>query len=369
MVRPHLALAPTLLAMLACLLPASAVAASGPSTVRVSVDSFGRQSSPSPQVRTFPAVSSDGRFVAFQSDAANLVLGDTNGNYDVFVHDRRTRATQRVSVSSTGAEATGSESNAPAISADGRFVAFGSAASNLVADDTNKAADIFVRDRQSGETVRASVSSSGAQTSGGCGVPAISADGRYVAFTCFASDLVAGDTNSVPDVFVRDLRERTTVRASIGQGGVEASGRSEQSVDQRGRALSRSGDATNLVPVDGSGATDVFVRDLQERTTTARASARAAGTNQAPGASRPRSAPAQVRRLRADADNLVSGDLSGERDIFVRDLAAVRPPRASVDAQAATLVTLDGLCGDQRRQPLRGPSSGAIPWDRRSPNP
>ena len=110
-------------------------------------------------------ISADGRFVAFSSYASNLVPGDTNGWYDVFIHDRQTGRTQRVSVSSGGAQGNGN-SNSPGISADGRFFAFASAAGNLVPGDTNNLADVFVHDRQTGETQRVSVSSGGAQGNG-----------------------------------------------------------------------------------------------------------------------------------------------------------------------------------------------------------
>src|SRR5947209_5741595 len=111
-------------------------------------------------------------------------------------------STKRVSVDSHGAQGNGG-SNDPAISADGRFVAFGSVASNLVAGDTNAVSDVFVRDRKTGKTRRVSVDSHGAQGNGATFLPAISADGRFVAFDSSASNLVAGDTNAASDLFVR----------------------------------------------------------------------------------------------------------------------------------------------------------------------
>src|SRR5690606_11863360 len=128
-----------------------------------------------------PSISADGRFVAFQSVATNLVPGDTNGNNDVFVHDRQTGVTQRVSVASDGAQGNGISTTA-SISADGRFVAFQSAASNLVPGDTNGATDVFVHDRQTGVTERVSVASDGAQGNANTSEASLSADGRYVAF-------------------------------------------------------------------------------------------------------------------------------------------------------------------------------------------
>lgn len=172
-----------------------------------------------------PAISADGRFVAFSSIASNLVVGDTNRVDDVFVRDRVARITTRVSVSSRGRQAAGLSEMA-AISARGRFVAFSSDASNLVAGDTNRCedeggrrscVDVFVRDRVAGTTTRVSVSSSGKQANHDSESPVISADGRFVAFSSRASNLVAGDTNDNPDVFVRDRVTGTTALVSVGR--------------------------------------------------------------------------------------------------------------------------------------------------------
>src|SRR5437773_6921896 len=169
------------------------------------------------------ALSADGRFVAFQSDATNLVAGDTNGATDVFVHDRQTGMTERVSVASDGTQAN-NVSSYPALSADGRFVAFQSDATNLVAGDTTGATDVFVHDRQTGTTERVSVASGGGtQGTGNSGgffaFPALSADGRLVAFQSDATNLVAGDTNGATDLFGHDRQAGTTERVSVPSGG------------------------------------------------------------------------------------------------------------------------------------------------------
>jgi uncharacterized repeat protein (TIGR01451 family) len=148
------------------------------------------------------AISADGRFVAFGSEADNLVEGDTNGAMDIFVHDRTTHETFLVSVSSSGVHANGA-SEKPTISADGRFVAFRSLADNLVKGDTNGLHDIFVHDRATQRTTRVSVASSGTQADYYSDYSAISADGRFVAFECFANNLVPGDIGYW-DIFVRD---------------------------------------------------------------------------------------------------------------------------------------------------------------------
>jgi Tol biopolymer transport system component len=149
-----------------------------------------------------PSVSADGRFVAFHSYASNLVGGDTNGAADVFVRDRETDTTSRASVSSAGVQGN-SDGYLPSISADGRFVTFYSGASNLVGGDTNDAFDVFVRDRADHTTRRVSLSSGGVQGNAYSYDPAISADGRYVTFYSDATNLVGADTNAAGDIFVR----------------------------------------------------------------------------------------------------------------------------------------------------------------------
>ena len=155
-----------------------------------------------------PVISGDGRYIAFQSDSSNLISGDTNGFFplgiDIFVHDRQTGNTSRASVSSAGLQANSWSQN-PSISYNGRYVTFTSPASNLVSGDTNGCADVFVHDQQIGKTVRASVSSLGIQGNGDSQNSMLSGDGRFVAFESRATNLVSGDTNNVWDLFVRDL--------------------------------------------------------------------------------------------------------------------------------------------------------------------
>jgi len=207
----------------------------------------------------FSSISADGRYVAFYSEANNLVDGDNNGHYDVFVHDLQTGATSRVSVDSEGNQSNGGSYN-PKISANGRYVAFESSASNLVEDDTNGAPDIFVHDRVTGVITRASLAYNGSQAGGGYDC-SISGDGRYVAFTSAASDLVTGDTNSRDDIFVRDLNPGgTTIRVSTSADGTQANNQSQApSISADGRYVVFHSSATNLVPDDASGYQDAFV--------------------------------------------------------------------------------------------------------------
>ena len=184
---------------------------------RVSVDSTGTEGDNS---SNNPSTSNNGRYIAFESTASNLVAGDTNGNRDVFVHDRDTNTTTRVSVGPSGTEGN-SDSYDPSISSDGRYVAFESEASNLVALDTNGELDIFVHDRITHTTTRVSVDSTGAEGDDESLDPSISGDGRYVAFVSSASNLVALDTNGADDIFVHNRDTNTTTRVSVGPSGTE----------------------------------------------------------------------------------------------------------------------------------------------------
>ena len=208
-------------------------------------------------------ISADGRTVAFTSAARNLVPGDSNEDWDVFVHDRQTGETSRVSVASDGSQ--GNEmSLGAALSADGRIVAFGSEATNLVLTDTNEVEDVFVHDRQTGETTRVSVASDGSQANGSSWGSAVSGDGRFMVFVSYARNLVRWDTNFDTDVFVHDRDTGETTRVSVsskGRQGIGGSGCWAVSAD--GRIVAFCSDASNLVPGDSNGYQDVFVHDRQ----------------------------------------------------------------------------------------------------------
>jgi Tol biopolymer transport system component len=260
-------------------------AGAGPgSTTRVSTATGGEQGNGSSFV---PAISADGRYVAFYSDASNLVAGDTNGARDVFVRDLQTGETTRVSVSGSGAQANG-DSFAPALSSDGRYVAFSSAATNLVDGDTNDANDIFIRDRQSNTTTRVSVGFDGSQANGGSDQPSLSGDGRLVAFTSTASNIVNGDVNNLRDAFVYDRQTGTAVNVSVDSNGVQGDLESSSPVlSADGKFVAYQSFADNLIPDDQNEGGDIFVRDLQANTTSASVSS--------PATTRPR-ATVSVRR-------------------------------------------------------------------------
>ncbi|MGH7426473.1 MAG: TolB family protein, partial [Candidatus Methylomirabilales bacterium] len=197
------------------------------------------------------SVSADARFVAFASEASNLIWRDTNGAWDIFVRDRLLPRVFRVSVSSLGGEAHG-PSLLPSLSSDGRRVAFSSLASNLAEGDSNGTWDIFVRDLPSGITIRASVDSSGSEGREPSAYPAISADGWHVAFSHGRS--------GVGEIYVRDLLRGTTTLVSAPAGGASPNGQSEHpSISAEGRYVAYSSLTSDLVEGDRNGAGDVFV--------------------------------------------------------------------------------------------------------------
>lgn len=218
------------------------------------------------------STSNDGRLVAFSSEANNLVAGDTNNRRDVFIRDRDTDAdgiydepgavlTTRASVGYMGAESNG-DSYEVSISGDGRYVAFSSDASNLVQGDTNGTRDVFVYDNWTGGMVRASVSSAGTQGNAMSDQPSISFFGQYVAFRSYANNLVYGDTNDPSDIFVRDLSTNTTALVSISSAGVQSNSDSfTPAISGDGRFVAFVSNATNLVSNDENSASDVFVHD------------------------------------------------------------------------------------------------------------
>lgn len=231
-------------------------------TERVSVASNGDEAN---DYSNYPSISANGRFVAFESSATNLVPNDNNRKLDIFVRDlEKNGITERVNISTNGGEADFS-SFSPAISADGRFVAFSSEARNLIPDDNNYLCDIFVRDRQgAGITERVNISTNGDETNGimdlpDSGQPAISADGRFVAFISDASNLVPNDNNGVVDIFIRDRKNAATERVNISSNGDEATSFSMRpAISSDGRFVTFDSGANNMVPDDTNEAHDVF---------------------------------------------------------------------------------------------------------------
>ena len=230
---------------------------------RCSTDKDGNQATGG--ANYYASLSADGRYVAFVSNAADLVPGDTNGQPDVFRKDLVTGAIVRCSTDKDGNQATGGQSIHPSISADGRYVAFESYAPNLVPGDTNALADVFRKDLATGEVVRCSSDKDGNQATGGNSQnPSLSSDGRFVAFHSNAPNLVPGDTNALTDVFRKDLATGETVRCSTDALGNQATGGQAEapSISADGRYVAFESDAADLVPGDTNGAADVFRKEL-----------------------------------------------------------------------------------------------------------
>lgn len=381
--------------------PHASAALDGVATQRVSLDSGAHEANaPSHS----PSLSVDGRWVAFVSDASNLVPGDTNDEHDVFVRDTHSGRIERVSVASSDRQGNGPSLN-PSMSADGRFVAFDSTATNLVPGDRNGRFDVFLHDRQSGITRLVSLRPDGAplhghsgypvisgdgmhvafesgapdmhpdraqsevyswsretgrvewvsrgprgMASGSSGSPAISYDGRFVAFTSAAPDLVVGDTNQREDVFVRDLNTNLTRRVSVNSAGGESNYDSDAaSISADGRyvafesmayslaghdplpdAFPRMFDPLQAASPDVNSMVDVFVHDVVTGRTELVSVGQCGeqGTRESYGPSI--SADGTRIAFVSYADNLVPEDTNNERDVFVRDLARGTTTRLSL---------------------------------------
>ncbi|MGH9040631.1 MAG: TolB family protein [Acidimicrobiia bacterium] len=291
-----------------------------------------------------PWISANGRFVAFDSDSPALVTGDTNGVRDVFVHDRATGATDRVSLAADGSEADG-QSQRPSLSSDGRFVAFWSDATNLVPDDTNDEADAFVYDRIDNVIRRVSVGPDGVQANGESLRPVISGDGSVVAYESAARNLTgkdligrSTDTNQARDVFVYDMVESTTTRVSVGSDGAQGTGESlRPSLSADGRLVAFQSEAA-FDAADTNESRDVYVHDRESKTTTRVSLSDTEAEGNGGSFSPSLSADGNHVAFWSNASNLVDGDANGTSDIFVRDIEEGATKRASV--------TSDGIEGD-----------------------
>ncbi|GIF13435.1 TolB family protein [Actinoplanes teichomyceticus] len=320
--------------LLAVAVTAAVTAGAGPAAAlpdRPELISVSRTGGPGGGPSDRPAISADGRYVAFESEANDLVPDDFNVAADVFLRDRRTGTTSRVSRSAAGGEANGA-SGQPSLSADGRYVAFDSVASDVVAGDTNESSDVFVLDRSTGRTSRISRSGAGAQADARSVQPAISRSGRYVAFLSDATNLVPGDTNATTDVFVHDRLTEVTTRESVAGAGQADSFSVDVAISADGHYVGFSSYASNLVPGDSNGALDVFVRDRLARVTT-RVDVSGSGAQTAPQTESHGvaiSADGRYAVYESTASDLVPGDTNGRSDVFRRDLRAGVTTRVSV---------------------------------------
>ncbi len=313
-----------------------------------------------------PSISGNGRFVSFYSssfvtDRPPPCLRNPYFdlcNVTVFLRDRSAHRISNILTPATGPlpvsspSVTDQTSISGTISADGRYVSFWSGRPDIVPGDTNDTWDVFVLDRQTKRVRRVSTSSSGAQGDGASFNPSISADGRYIAFTSSADNMVPDDTNMTPDVFVHDLRNSKTVRASVGMKGEQGnllrstnypleSGSHLLSISATGRFVLFRSTASNLTAGDGNGFADVFVRDLHRGTTTRVSVGR--GGEEADADSRQPVGIAQgaiaangrFAFFNSNASNLVPGDTNNQEDLFVRDIVKGVTRRVSVSSTGA----------------------------------
>lgn len=304
--------------------------------VRVSVDDDGREGSgPSYE----PDISDDGRYVVFTSNANDLVQTDSNGQADVFVRDLVAGTTRLVSVARGDDDSADGESSAPAISPDGGFVSFSSDAPDITAGDRNKHQDVFMRNRGSGRTQLISAARGrGGQNRGIEGgfaaVSDVSTNGRFVAFESDATNLVRRDRNRRRDIFLRDTKHRSTRRISLSTTNEEGSGASVlPTITPNGRFVAFASRADDLVAKNAQGL-DVFVRDIRggstvlaDVTSLGRPRSRELRKGIEPG--RPSlSADAGTVAFVSSASNLAGGDTNGLADVFLRRLK----PTASATA-------------------------------------
>jgi len=312
-------------------------------TTRVSLSSAGTEGN---SWSRFPAISANGRYVAFLSQASDLVSDDSNNYDDVYLHDRVTGQTERVSLSSGGSGGNGGPAmlSGPSISADGRYVAFHSEASNLVAGDNNSCEDIFVHDQLTGETERVSLSSDGVEGDSWSTSPSISADGRYVAFISWASNLVSGDSNDTDDVYLHNRGTGETERVSLSSDGVEGdSWSTSPSISADGRYVAFASRASNLVSEDNNGNEDIFVRH-QSTGQTERISLSSDGTEGNGDSDAPSiSADGRYVAFASGASNLASGDSNGNEDILVRDREGSLPYAISGQVRHANGLPAPGV--------------------------
>ncbi len=390
--------------------------AQAPATERVSVNSdeqqanshaftLGSNLSDAPQAE----ISDDGRYVAWWSDASNLVPRDSNRKADVFVRDRQAGTTARVSVGARGRQANG-DSVAVAMSADGRYVAFVSHATNLVPGDTNGAADVFVRDRVQRTTTRVSVDGGRQADTGVMASVEISADGNVVVYESYSRNLgPQPDRNLDPDVFAHDRRSAVTTHVSAAPGGATANGTSRLgSMSDDGRLIAFTSTASNLVAGDTNATADAFLHDLQTGVTTRIAEKTAEGFGeggvQLSGDGRvvavqraidayvidratgeetvfepwDRVPPAPWTALGAlsadgsrvlfqsNASDLVPGDVPGTLDVFVRDRKTGADQRLSVTpagAGANGRSSMAGMSRDGRWAAFRSDASDLVAGD------
>ena len=346
----------TLLLLVALAAPLVGAPRGGAATTSIttSLSSTSGSSGPRSSFSFRPWISGDGRYVAFDSDSPSLVPGDTNRVRDVFVYDRDNGTLERVSQGVGGKQANG-DSQRPTLSSDGRYVAYWSAADNLVEGDTNRTTDCYVHDRQTHETIRIDLGPDNVQANGECARPVISGDGKLVAFESAATNLEkpgmlgkSSDTNKARDVFLRDLDAGTTTRISVSTEGKQGAGESVRAaISTNGRYVAFQSDAP-LQSDDTNKKTDVYLHDLDTKETT-RVSIGPGGVEGNGGSFSPTlSADGRLLSYWSNASNFVSGDSNKVGDVFVFDRTDGSTVRVSIGADE---LQGDGMSSDPSMSP------------------
>jgi len=330
---------------------------------RVSVSSSGTQGGFGSDA---PAISANGRFVAFESYATNLVAGDTNDLPDVFLHDRQTGATVLVSRSSGGAQSNGG-SRYPAVSADGRFIAFSSVGTNLVAGDTNGVEDVFLHDRITGFTTRVSVTTSGAQADGYSTNPAISGDGQFVVFSSSATNLHVLGNGGFTQVYVRDTGASRTTLCSVAAFLVPGNSNSQNpAISADGSRIVFQSSASNLTTVDDPLVVDIFLYE--------RASGLISRVNRGYNGATPDdhsadpaiSADGNWVAFRSTASNLIAGGTLGESQVFLQEIAGGNASIVSVHTNGNHGDDFSGsasISSNGKRVAFRSQATNLVPGD------
>jgi len=280
-----------------------------------------------------PSINATGSLVAFESNADNWVAADTNGVTDIFVKNLNTDKVVRISTDASGTQANGA-SFGPALSANGRYVVFSSAATNLVIGDNNDAVDVFRKDLQTGATIRVSTDSRGIQADGASDSATISANGRFVAFASDAGHLVADDTNAARDVFVKDLKTGKLACVSCNADGLLGNRHSlSPSINSSGRLVAFASLADNLVTGDSNSASDIFVKNVATgalfRVTTNALGEEADGYSLAPAIS----GNGRYLVFYSTANNLIANGGNFRSDIYIKDLKTGALANLSTNAQ------------------------------------
>ena len=314
-----------------------------------------------------PALSADGNVVAFTTRATNLDPNDENSKLDVYIHDRTSNTTERVSVGHAG-ELSDADAWEPSISGDGRVVAWVSGATNLTSRDTDTLYDVFVRDRDAASTVVASVDSAGKKQAAASYGTSLSADGSLVVFDSRAA-LASEDQNGENDIFLHNLRTGNTSLISVSSAEVQGSGYSSGArISADGNTVVFASRSTNLVANDTNDTEDLFVRDIVAGTTERVSVSSDDGESDRFSSITDSSISANGRfvAFTSSAETLVSGDTNGETDVYVRDREAGETFRVNLTrtgGQANSFTEDAQISGDGRWVAFVSFATNLVPGD------